>query len=197
LETLPLSLVDGLRRHLQATQGGEPQLIETHLSWVLLTPQFAYKLKKPVNLGFVDFSTLAARRQACEDELRLNRRLAGELYLAVLPVMGSAEAPTLAGKGIAIDWVVQMRRFADGSLWSERLAAGRLLPRQIDRFAQRLATFHAEAPRAEPATAWGQADQVAGPALRVLDQIESLRPGDCRRCSGSPAPAGRSSGTCC
>lgn len=174
---LSTRLVDGLRRHLQATQGGEVQLIETHISWVLLTAEHAYKLKKPVNLGFVDFSPLTTRRQACHDELRLNRRLAPELYLAVLPVLGSPDAPTLAGAGEAIDWVVQMRRFAPGSLWSEHLRDGRLLPAHIDSFAQRLAAFHADAPRAEPASAWGSAEQVEGPALRTLAEIERLRPG--------------------
>lgn len=177
MNTLPTQLVDGLRRHLQATQGAEVQLVETHISWVLLTGQHAYKLKKPVNLGFLDFSPLATRRQACHDELRLNRRLAPELYLAVLPVRGPPDAPTLAGSGDPIDWVVQMRRFAPGSLWSEQLREGRLLPTHIDRFAQRLASFHADAPRAEPAGAWGGTEQVEGPALRSLAEIERLHSG--------------------
>jgi len=173
---LPSRLVDGLRRHLQATQGGEVQLIETHISWVLLAGEHAYKLKKPVNLGFMDFSPLATRHQACEDELRLNQRLAPELYLAVLPLQGPPEAPTLGGSGEPIDWVVQMPRSAAGALWSERLAAGQLLPQHIDRFAQRLAAFHAEAPRAAPGSPWGGAEQVAGPALRALAEIERLAP---------------------
>ena len=67
-------------------------LLETHISWVLLTGRFAYKLKKPVALGFLDFSTLEARRAACEEELRLNRRTAPDLYLEVVPVTGTADA---------------------------------------------------------------------------------------------------------
>lgn len=176
MNPLPTRLVDGLRRHLQAAQAGEVRLIETHISWVLLAGDHAYKLKKPVNLGFIDFSPLATRHQACEDELRLNRRLAPELYLAVLPLYGPIDAPTLGGSGEPIDWVVQMRRFAAGALWSERLAAGRLLPQHIDRFAQRLVAFHADAPRAEPGSPWGGAEQVAGPALRALAEIERLAP---------------------
>ncbi|MBC7955245.1 MAG: AAA family ATPase [Cytophagales bacterium] len=172
-----MSLVEGLRKYLRATQGGEVELIETHLSWVLLTKGFAYKLKKPVNLGFVDFSSLASRRQACEDELRLNRRLAASLYLAVLPVHGSPDAPTLVGTGEAIEWLVHMKRFAPGALWSESLAGGRLLPLHLDHFAQRLATFHAEAPRAEPASPWGRPDDIASPVLVALEHIERLRPG--------------------
>jgi aminoglycoside phosphotransferase family enzyme len=66
------------------------QLIETHISWIFLTGSFAYKVKKPVNLGFVDFSTPQLRRRCCEEELRLNRRLAADLYLAVrdIPARG-------------------------------------------------------------------------------------------------------------
>src|SRR3989338_3049158 len=72
---------------------GKVQLAETHISWVLLTGDYAYKLKKPVNLGFLDFSTLALRQQACADEVRLNRRLAPDYYLGVVAITGSAAAP--------------------------------------------------------------------------------------------------------
>jgi len=73
------------------------ELLETHISWVMLTGRYAYKLKKPLALGFLDFSTLDARRRACEDELRLNRRTAPELYLEVVPVTGT---PTIAGAAL-------------------------------------------------------------------------------------------------
>ena len=75
------------------------RLIETHISWVLLAGKFAYKIKKAVNLEFLDFSTLAARRFYCEEELRINRRLAPQLYLDVIPIGGSPEQPTPGG-----DW---------------------------------------------------------------------------------------------
>ncbi|MBK7655050.1 MAG: hypothetical protein IPJ18_07830 [Betaproteobacteria bacterium] len=65
------------------------ELVETHLSWVLLAGEFVYKIKKPVSLQFLDFSTLARRRQCCEDELRLNRRFAPDLYLEVLAITGT------------------------------------------------------------------------------------------------------------
>ena len=75
------------------------RVIETHISWVLLTGSYAYKIKKPVNLGFVDFSTLDLRRRYCEAELRLNRRFAPELYLDVVPICGDAKAPRIGGDG--------------------------------------------------------------------------------------------------
>ena len=76
---------------------GEVRLIETHISWVLLAGDYAYKIKKPVDLGFLDFSTLALRRQACDEEVRLNRRLAPAYYLGVVPITGSPDAPHLGG----------------------------------------------------------------------------------------------------
>ena len=85
--------------------------IETHISRVFLTGEFAYKLKKPVKLPFLDFTSLAARRRFCDEELRLNRRLAPELYLAVMPVTGTDAAPRVGGNGPVLDYVVQMRQF--------------------------------------------------------------------------------------
>lgn len=171
-------LLPALRRCLAADEPAEPRLIETHLSWVLLTAQHAWKLKKPVNLGFVDYSTAEARHHACLEELRVNRRMAPVLYLEVLPVTGTPGGEVeLGGTGEVLDWVVRMRRFADGALWSERVAAGTLLPRHIDQFAARLAALHESAPRASVSSGWGGARVVAESVQRVHAQIEALCPG--------------------
>src|SRR3970282_1275189 len=85
------------------------ELLQTHISCVLLAGDYAYKIKKPVNLGFLDFSTLAARRHYCEEELRLNRRTAPGLYLDVLAIGGSESAPVLGGGGAAIEYALRMR----------------------------------------------------------------------------------------
>src|SRR6266545_5466714 len=87
------------------------ELIETHISWVFLAGEYAYKVKKPVDLGFLDFSTLQARRFYCEEELRLNRRTAPELYLGVVPITAGAAGPRLGGAGEAIEYALKMRRF--------------------------------------------------------------------------------------
>ena len=79
------------------------QLIETHISWVLLTGDYAYKIKKPLNLGFLDFSTLALRQRCCDEELRLNRRFAPQIYLEVVPITGDTESPQVSGDAAAID----------------------------------------------------------------------------------------------
>ena len=87
-----------------------PDLIETHISWVILAGEFAYKIKKPVDLDFLDFSTLDLRRHFCAEELRLNRRFAPSLYLDVVAIGGSPASPII-GQEPAIEWAVRMRRF--------------------------------------------------------------------------------------
>lgn len=137
-------LVERLASRLQA------QVIETHISWVLLAGSRAYKLKKPVRLPFVDYSTLARRLHFCQEEVRLNARLAPSIYLGVSRVTGPAGQPEIDGSGETLDYAVRMRRFAPGALFSEQLAGGTLDGKAVDRFAALLARFHAEAARAQP-----------------------------------------------
>jgi aminoglycoside phosphotransferase family enzyme/predicted kinase len=158
-------LVEALRLRLGA------RIVETHLSWVLLAAEHAWKIKKPVQFGFVDFGTLDARRHMCEEELRLNRRLAPALYLEVVPIRGTAQAPELGGAGAPIEWALHMRRFPDGALLSERLAAHDLPPALIDRLACRLAAFHREAPSADPAGAYGSPERIDADMRAVIDGL--------------------------
>src|SRR5215475_5083653 len=87
-------------------------VLQTHISWIVLTGPYAYKIKKPVNLGFVDFSILAKRLFFCQEELRLNRRLAPQLYLDVVAISGMPERPRLHSQGTAIEYAVKMVQFA-------------------------------------------------------------------------------------
>ena len=165
--------MEALRASLEAT-GGEPvRLIETHISWVLLAGALAYKLKKPVRLPFLDFTTLAARRRFCAEELRLNRRLAPSLYLDVVDVRDGPAGPMFGGDGPVIDAAVRMRRFRDGALWSEMLAAGALEPHHVDAMARRLSTFHREADVAPPGSAFGSAAVHERVMRRLIDAVES------------------------
>lgn len=148
-------------------------LLETHISSVLLTGKHAYKLKKPVNLGFLDFSTLAARHHFCEQELRLNRRLAPELYLGVVTITGTPVAPVLDGDGPAVDYAVKMREFAQQNLASRMLARGELAPRHIDALAEKVAAFHAAIAGAAPPAGCGTSATILSVALA---NIEHLRP---------------------
>lgn len=120
--------------------------IDTHISTVWLAGDYAYKIKKPVKLPFLDFSTLELRRCFLHEELRLNRRTAPDLYLDLLPVTGSAAAPVLGGAGQPIEWVLRMRRFPAGALLSELAAAGQLQAGHIDALAAHVADFHRSLP---------------------------------------------------
>jgi aminoglycoside phosphotransferase family enzyme/gluconate kinase len=160
--------IGALQDWLQGATGRQVRLIETHVSWVLLDGEHAWKLKKPLNLGFLDFSTPAARRRACREELRLNRRLAPRLYLDVVPVRGSPTQPRLDAGGPVIDHALRMRQFPDEALLSRRLADGRLDGGTLDRLAARLASFHQQAPRAPADGAYGAPAQVLGATAQVL-----------------------------
>ena len=133
-------------------------LIETHISYVLLTGRYAYKIKKAVDFGFLDFSTLDLRRRFCADELRLNRRLAPHLYLAVVPIGGTAREPRVGDVGgapieltEAIEYAVKMVEFPQSALLDGRLARGELSTQQIDALADVVAAFHARAATSPPA----------------------------------------------
>lgn len=141
------AIVQGLARRLGA------EVVETHISWVLLAGDTAYKLKKPLRLPFVDYSTRALRRHFCEEEVRLNHRLAPSLYLGVSRVTGPPDAPEIDGSGSTLDHAVRMRRFPPGALFSERARAGTLPPELVDRLARRIAAFHLAAPACTHAAA--------------------------------------------
>ena len=149
------------------------ELIETHISWILLTGEYAYKLRKPVNLGFVDFSTPERRRWFSLEELRLNRRLAPELYLDVRSIHGPLPNAHLGGTGAVIDTVVMMRQFPQAQLLPAVLERGELRAEHLEQLAQDLAHFHAAAAVATPESGFGSASAVTAPALenlKVLDQ---------------------------
>ncbi len=144
-------------RSLAATLEREaPSLLvfETHLSWVLVAASVAYKIKKAVRFAFADLSTLALRHFYCDEELRLNTRLAPDLYLDVVPIYGPPEHAAFAGQGEAIEYAVKMRAFPQDALWSWRLQHGVLTGAEVDALAHRLADFHAHAVIAPAHGAW-------------------------------------------
>ncbi|WP_341522661.1 AAA family ATPase [Pseudomonas sp. G.S.17] len=150
------------------------QLIETHISWVLLTGPYVYKFKKPVNFGFLDFTTLAAREHFCNEELRLNQRLTEDLYLEVLPITGTADAPQLGGDGEAIEYALKMRQFPQSGLLSTLQANGELTTTHIDEMARQIAQFHISAPVVPADNELGSPDSVMAPVLQNFEQIRPL-----------------------
>lgn len=151
-------------------------VIETHISWVLLTGAFAYKLKKPVDLGFVDYSTLELRAHCCLEELRLNRRYAAEIYLDVVPITGTPESPLMGGQGPAIEFAVRMRQFPQSALISSKLAAGELTAERIDRLARRIGQFHDAADVAKSASPFATPEEIRQEAIENLDVLQELLP---------------------
>jgi uncharacterized protein len=117
-------------------------MLETHISWVLLTGDYAYKIKKPVNFGFLDFSTLAKRKHCCDEEVRLNSRFSTGLYLGVVAITGSENAPLLDGKGDILDYAVKMRQFDQDSLLEKLATENGLGFDEINSLANKLAEFH-------------------------------------------------------
>jgi len=148
--------------------------LETHISHVYLTGTHAYKVKKPLDLGFLDFSTLEKRRRCCQDELRINRRLAPDLYLDVVPITGTAAAPSVEGKGEAIEYAVKMREFPQTGVLTEVLARGALTPDIIDDIALQVARFHTGLPPADADTTFGTPDSIMLPAQQNFAQLAPL-----------------------
>lgn len=152
------------------------EVLETHISWVLLAGEHAYKIKKPVNLGFLDFSTLDKRRHACQEELHLNRRLAPELYLDVLAILGTEQEPRFGDQDSpgAIEYAVRMRRFAQDARLDHQLEAGLLTASDMDALAFRVAQFHEQAPRAGHDSPYGEPSAVHAAVRENFAQIEPL-----------------------
>jgi aminoglycoside phosphotransferase family enzyme/predicted kinase len=146
-------------------------LMQTHISSVVLAGRDAYKLKKPLDLGFLDYSTLDKRRHFCDEEIRLNGRLAPDIYLDVVPVTGSPEHPVIGGEGEPIEWAVHMRRFDPDDVLAE--CPQRLTAELIDDLARRIADFHQAAAVAPPE--FGTPEAVGEPMRDNIRQIRARR----------------------
>ncbi|HET8610903.1 MAG TPA: AAA family ATPase [Burkholderiales bacterium] len=147
------------------------EVMETHISWVLLTGDYAYKIKKPVTLDFLDFSSLDARRRYCDEELRLNRRFAPQLYLAVVPITGNPERPQMDGAGKAFEYAVKMRQFGQDGLFDHLVARNALTPQLVERLAACIAAFHERAPAVSADSSFGTPEAVMQPALDNFEQM--------------------------
>jgi aminoglycoside phosphotransferase family enzyme/predicted kinase len=149
-------------------------VIETHISWVLLTGYFAYKFKKPVNLGFVDFSSLEKRQFYCAEELRLNRRFAPDLYLEVVVISGSHAHPHLRDNGEIIEYAVKMREFRQQNLLSNYADQQLLNPEHIEAIADVIADFHYSAEVVDCKTVFGSVDTISKWSRENFNHIESI-----------------------
>jgi aminoglycoside phosphotransferase family enzyme/predicted kinase len=157
------------RRYPQAVT--QVSLVQTHISWVLLAGEFAYKIKKPVRLPFLDFSTLALRQRYCEDELRLNRRFAPDIYLDVVGLFNTPQDPQWRGPGAPIEYAVKMARFDETGRLDRVCARGELQPAHMSDLAATLVAFHAQAAVAPPASRFGSPSAVIAPARDNFSEL--------------------------
>ena len=148
------------------------ELVETHISWVILTGDFAYKIKKPVDFGFLDFSTLEKRQECCVQELRLNRRLAPEIYLDIVNITGSKKDPHVSASGAAFEYAIKMTQFPQAAQLDNMLAASKLSAEHMDAFAQMAADFHQSIDVADRSVVYGDNDTVHQPVIENFIQIE-------------------------
>jgi hypothetical protein len=151
------------------------QRLETHISHILLAGDYAYKIKKPLNLGFLDFTSLERRKTYCFQEVQLNRRLAPALYLDCIPICGSVEKPVLGGDpAAALEYAVKMRRFSQTALLDRCLTEGRLQSRHIDALARQLAEFHGSIARIGSGEAFGSPERIQQPVLDNFTDLHKL-----------------------
>ncbi|WP_036250886.1 hypothetical protein [Methylobacter sp. BBA5.1] len=123
------------------------EVVKTHMSWVFLTERLVYKLKKPVKYDYLDFSTLEARHKNCEREIRLNRRLAGHVYLGTVPLTLEADGSLrLDGEGQVVDWLVRMRRLPEERMLDVAIRAGTVDAEDVRKVSQVLARFYRDSP---------------------------------------------------
>lgn len=147
------------------------ELIETHISWVILTGQYVYKIKKPVDFEVLNFSTLEKRQYCCEEEVRLNKLLAPDVYETVVPITGTETQPQLNGTGNIIEYAIKMREFAQSEIFTQVLANGALTSALIDQLAKVIAEFHGRTPVAASDTVYGTPEHAHFPVQQNFTQI--------------------------
>jgi uncharacterized protein len=136
------------------------ELMQTHVSYVLLTGDYVYKLKKPVNFGFLDYTTLEKRQHFCQEELRLNQRGAGSLYLEVVPLTQAEEGVELNGSGEPVEYAVKMRQFPQSALLSYQFEQGQLDEAKVKRLAMSIAEFHSKTATDEHVRSYGEVAKI-------------------------------------
>lgn len=144
---------------------------ETHISYILLIGKYVYKFKKAVDFGFLNFTTLEKRKFYCEEEIRLNRRLAPELYLDVIRITGSYDSPEINGSGPAIEYAVKMRQFQQNIELNNLLSRGLFKTSYVDQLSEKIAAFHTDIQSVSHNSKYGNYDVIS---KTVLENINDL-----------------------
>jgi len=171
--TLPPLIQQMLQSGFYPHSVTEPiQLIQTHISYVLLTGDYVYKLKKPVNFGFLDFSTLDKRHHFCHEELRLNQRGAPELYLEVLPIVQAENQYQLGGIGDPVEYTLKMRQFPQDASFISMFEQGRLGEADLEELGRVVVQYHAKAETNNYICSFGEIPQVRAAVDENYEQTE-------------------------
>lgn len=173
---------DNLHRLIQALENSAAfdhpleqfEIVETHISCLLLTGPYVYKFKKPVDLGFLDFSTLEKRKHCCEEEVRLNRRLAPKLYVEVVTITGEERSPQINGAGPVIEYAVKMVQFDRSRELDKLISQDAVTAGLIDKLAVTVAAFHGKARPAPHDSRFGTAEHILQPVTDNLVQIKKM-----------------------
>ncbi len=148
------------------------EIVQTQMSVVFLTDNFVYKIKKPVNLGYLDYTTLEKRQRLCEQEVRLNRRLCPEVYLGVVPITLEKGKITLDGRGEAIEYAVKMRKLPHNRMMDVLLAKNRVTPTMVGQVAEKVADFHSKAETSPDIGRFGSLETVTFNTEENFNQTE-------------------------
>ena len=165
-------LVRNLRKVLETEE--KTELIQTHISTIILSGKLAYKLKKPVDFGFLDYSTLDKRHKNCLEEVRINEGFAPKLYLGVIAITGSIENPRIDGEGRVLDYAVKMRRFAQSDQLDNIVEQDGLEVESMDKIAKVIARFHEESVPVDEASDYREPQRVISPMLDNFDLLQRV-----------------------
>ncbi len=176
LEVTSQSLVDGLCKGSSYDHpvSGPVDVHETHISWVFLAGDYAYKVKKPITNDFLDYGSLALRKRMCEEELRLDARYAEELYLSVVPITVQGDQLQVNGSGVPVEYAIKMHRFPEDALLSHRLDHGTLTTEEVHQLATLVAEFHLGATRVDQDLPWGAPELVFEEMSNIIGDLRSV-----------------------
>ncbi len=150
------------------------KIVQTHISFVLLAGDFVYKFKKPVDFGFLDFSTLEKRKYCCEQELLLNRRLCPDIYLGLVSLTREGDGYALDGGGEILEYGVKMRRMPEEKMMVNLIQQGQVGQEQVDSLVDKLVPFYQLADRNDEIDGYGRAESVAVNVLENFEQTEGF-----------------------
>jgi aminoglycoside phosphotransferase family enzyme len=160
VSTLPFAVQALLKTEAYSHKPSKIELIQTQMSFVFLAGEYVYKIKKPVNLGYLDYTTLEKRHYFCRQEVELNRRLCPDAYLGVVAVVKENDALRMEGQGEAVEYAVKMRQLPRGRMMDVLLPRGQVTPEMVAMVAEKLVNFHQKAETNQEITAFGKLDVI-------------------------------------